>query len=58
MHRLWSLLLVSSRVGQNMENIWDLGYEGWTSKTSSKEKGKGPGKGKERSEAVSEEDRS
>ena len=33
---------VSSRVGKNMENIQDLVYEGWTSKTSSKEKGKGP----------------
>ena len=40
-----------------MENIRDLVYEGWTSKTS--KKGKGPGKGKGRSvnqEDVSEED--
>ena len=53
----WSLVFgQGSR--QRMENIRDLVYEGWTSKTS--KKGKGGGKGQGRSvnqEDAAEEDR-
>ena len=57
--RVSEYLFGQSRCWQRMENIRDLVYEGWTSKTS--KKGKGPGKGKGRlvnKEDVSEDDRS
>ena len=56
---LWRDWSGQSRCWRKMENIRDLAYEGWTSKTS--KKGKGPGKSKGRSvnrEDGSEEDRS